>query len=536
MTLSEVRAAGPALSARTIKKENTMRLRIFNLAAMILSAALVPFTLAAQQHHHYKLVDLGTFGGPGGGIVNPSSPALNNRGMLVGASDTAAPDPFAPNMCFSDCFVIRGFRWSNGRETELPALPSARNLSSIPSAINNFGVAVGQAQNGKIDSSTGFPETRAVLWPSRGIVDLGTLGGTQGIANVINDFGQVVGASLTATPDPFANSPLAACLRMSAGLGSSCGTAPFSTNSVFFPGTTQTHAFLWQGGFMHDLGTLGGPDSNAWFINDLGQVTGWSFTSFTANASTGVPTVDPFFFDPEDGKMIDMGSLGGTFGSVAWLNNKGQVAGDSNLAGDATQHPFIWSKATGMKDLGSLGGGFGHSDAINDAGEVVGQATTKAELRHAFLWRNGVMSDLGTIGTDDNSESGSINSQGQAVGASCLGGSCRGAIWAKGAPPAVDLNALTLPGTTMFISEALLINDRGEIGCLGLDPGDTEEHACVLIPCDENHKDVEGCDFSMVDASAIASEASSARATPSSVTGNTAANRTSHRLRGRLRP
>ena len=44
----------------------------------------------------------------------------------------------------------------------------------------------------------------------------------------------------------------------------------------------------------------------------------------------------------------------------------------------------------------------------------------------------------------------------------------------------------------MFVTSALLINDGEEIGCLRvLSNGD--EHACVLIPCDENHAGVEGC-------------------------------------------
>ena len=67
-----------------------------------------------------------------------------------------------------------------------------------------------------------------------------------------------------------------------------------------------------------------------------------------------------------------------------------------------------------MKDLGTLGGTFGHADSINDAGEVVGTATPQGDpgLR-TFLWRNGVMTNLGTLGSDPDSEAVSINSRGQ---------------------------------------------------------------------------------------------------------------------------
>jgi probable HAF family extracellular repeat protein len=205
-----------------------------------------------------------------------------------------------------------------------------------------------------------------VLWPGGRILNLGTLGGSQSNANSINDLGQIVGAALTKTPDPFANDPLVPCQV-------GCSSNTFASNTVFTPATTETHAFVWQNGVTYDLHTLGGPDSTAWINNDRGQVAGWSFTSLTPNPSTGIPTVDPFFWSPEDGKMIDLGGFVGTYGLVMWMNNSGQVVGASNLPGDQTEHPFTWSKSTGMIDLflnSGLGGDFGHPDWVNDAGEV----------------------------------------------------------------------------------------------------------------------------------------------------------------------
>ena len=477
------------------RRQLRMKSRLICIAATI----FVSLQMAAQrpaQHHHYKLVDIGTFGGPNGGINNPSARALNNLGMLVGVSDTPFPDPYAPNMCFVDCLVNRGFLWSGNEVIELPPLPGAgKNLSSFPGSINAWGWAVGQAQNGKIDAATQWPETRAVLWADKGILDLGSLGGTQGIANAINHLGQVVGASATGTLDPFANSPLASCIVL---FGIFCGNSSFAQLALFSPVTTEIHAFRWQGESMQDLGTLGGPDSTAWMINDRGEVAGYSFTSFTINASTGVPTVEPFFWSPEDG-MITMGSLGGTFGAPWWINKKGQVAGSSNLAGDQTEHPFLWSKATGMKDLGTLGGTFGHPDAMNDAGDVVGFAFTAGDqVGHAFLWHDGVMTDLGALPAFPDTEAWSINSKGQVVGGSTFR-DIYGFLWENGGPM-VDLNQLVVPGADLTVISGFLINDHGEIACLGELPNG-DRHACILIPCDGDHHDVDGCDYSMVDAS-----------------------------------
>ncbi len=472
---------------------------LFTTLAML--AGVTAQNAAAQQttakHHHYRLIDVGTFGGPNSLFSNPDSRAINNRGTATGAADTSIPDPYSPN-CFFDCSVDRAFVWKNGVTTDLGTLPGG--VSSFAYWVNNGGLIVGQSQNGLIDPLTGFPEARGVLWRNGQVIDLGTLGGTQSNANGINDYDQVVGGALNATPDPFAGSTLTGV--------SSLGS--FAQTYVFAPATTQTHAFLSSRGKMQDLGTLGGPDSNALVVNDLGQVSGVSFINFIANPG-GVPTLDPFLW--RNGKMIDLGTFGGTFGFPTWLNNSGQVVGVSDLPGDQTFHPFLWDRGE-LKDLGTLGGYTGQAFFVNDAGEAVGYADLTPDplgcsgllcIHHAFLWKGGVMKDLGTLGNGTCSRALSINQGGQIVGATsvCNAEFAHAFLWENGGP-IVDLSTLVLDASGIAVRDGDYINDRGEIAARGALPnGDV--HAVVLIPCDENHPDIAGCDYSLVNAAAVQS-------------------------------
>jgi probable HAF family extracellular repeat protein len=59
-------------------------------------------------------------------------------------------------------------------------------------------------------------------------------------------------------------------------------------------------------------------------------------------------------------------------GSGGAINNRGQVIGTSNLAGNQTHHAFLWEGS--LTDLGTLGGDNSEAYWINDAGEIVGRA------------------------------------------------------------------------------------------------------------------------------------------------------------------
>jgi probable HAF family extracellular repeat protein len=147
---------------------------------------------------------------------------------------------------------------------------------------------------------------------------------------------------------------------------------------------------------MQDLGTLGGPDSAAAYVNEAGQVVGSSYTDSTPNPTTGIPTFHPFLWEKGKG-MKDLGTIGGTqVFDQGGLNERGQTIGQMTLADEIKSHPFLWDGER-LIDLGTFGGDHGNANALNDAGEVTGYAqypTSCPEpgagaIAHAYLWEEG---------------------------------------------------------------------------------------------------------------------------------------------------
>jgi len=432
----------------------------------------------ARSHHHYQLIDLGTFGGPNSSLPG-SIESINPSGTVTGCADTSVLDPdFAiQNPYFGDPYIERSYIWTDGHRTALPAL---RGGNTCPQWINGNRSIVGFSENGQIDPLTGTKEIRAVVWdPERRIHDLGTLGGNGSVAWTINDAGQIAGDSMNDIPDDLND-----------------------WEDIGMPGATQTHAFLWQNGVMHDLGTLGGPDSDTYAINERGQVVGLSTINSIPNPGTGLPTIDPFFWDGR--KMIDLGSLGGTYGVAVAVNNRGQVTGYSNRAGDDFHHAFLWPGRDGkIVDLGTLGGSGSEAKAVNDSGYVTGAARLPGNTKvHAVLWGNGGILDLGVIPGDLCDEGMSLNSRLQVVGysnqVSCGGPHAHGFLWEHGV--LFDLNRLIVNPSALQVIEGVFINERGEITGNAVTP-EGNIHAVLLIPCDEFHPNRDGCDYRDVDES-----------------------------------
>jgi probable HAF family extracellular repeat protein len=165
-----------------------------------------------------------------------------------------------------------------------------------------------------------------------------------------------------------------------------------------------------------------------------------------------------------------------------------------------------------MKDLGTLGGTFGLANWVNEKGDVVGTASTQGEqARLGFLWKNGIIRNLGVLAGDACSVAININAQDQIVGSSVLAANCssdsgRAFLWEDG--DLIDLNSDVPAGSALTLTQGEFINDRGEIlASATLPNGDLR--SILLIPCDDHHPGVEGCDYTLVAAGDQANTAAS---------------------------
>ena len=314
----------------------------------VVTVALLAFASgAAAQPIAYKLVDLGptdatqTFGfgindsGVAAGLatvvghdtravrtvddvftIPPSldrssyALAINANGDLAG-SITISPWPALEYhaMRYTDAAGVQdlGAMFTGGR--------------AEATAINRYDQVVGWFAYGS--------GSHAFLWQGE-MADLGSLGGSYGVAYGINDSGTVVGSSTVAD------------------------------------GSRQ--AFIYT--LAQGMRSLGVPQSEARAINNSGQIAGWLVAAGYSRPfrfSGGIGALD---LDPQPFRQ----------GQANAINDSGDVVGHFQPAGSVWRHGFVYSDADGFVDLNtriaSGGDGWLVTDArgINNRGEIVAQA------------------------------------------------------------------------------------------------------------------------------------------------------------------
>ena len=341
-------------------------------------------------------------------------------------------------------------------------LDSLGGTSSGGNSINDLNWVAGYSR------LTDNQSRHAALWRNGVLSDLGTLGGPNSSVtwNVKNIRGIIVGISQTVTPEP----------RGEAWSSSAFYGAPNNVGYINL-------GFIWEHGQMRGLPNFpGGNNGFATGANNLRQVVGWAENGVEDDACVS-PQVLQFRpamwgLGPPD-QIHDLPLIpGDTSGAATAINDFGQVVGISGICDQAigrhtARHAVLWENG-GVTDIGNLGAQWWNTPtAINQRGDVVGFAGdpsfVEGDILHAFMWtrHDGIRPLLplpGRVPEHVDSEAYGINELRQVVGVSCDANfvDCRAVVWDHGAVP-TDLNDLKAPGYSARLENAKDINDWGEI-------------------------------------------------------------------------
>lgn len=375
-----------------------MNFRSLVISLGMLGLLVLPAGLAAQENSQprYSVIELGTLGG------------TYSQPFYVSSNSVASGEA---SLTDGNWHAIL---WQGSLMRDLGTL-GGLNSSAFGSP-NATGQVVGVAETSQSDPNgedfcgfygSGAPWSGTTclgfLWKDGSMTPLSTLGGYNSAASAINNRGEVAGNAETATTD------------------STC--PPYDPTQGQYQ-VLQDKPVVWENGNIKELRTYGGdPDGFAIAINDYGQVAGASGDCSTFNVINGLYLSPVHALLWDHGRVTNLGSLGGAFGNQAHaMNNRGQVVGSSDLAGDAVFHGFVWSQSTGMQDIPPLAGDtYSVALAINDRGVVTGLSLDSTfTILHAFVVVDGVPTDLNTLISADSplqlQTACGINSHGEITG------------------------------------------------------------------------------------------------------------------------
>lgn len=328
--------------------------------------------------------------------------------------------------------------------------------------------------------------------PQYSVKQLGPLAGDGGSsATAINNHEQVAGWSISQsaeTPYRWSDGFMEALPVTGSGTSNFAFGISDSGSVVgraSFPGAAS-NAALWSR-----------DDDGDWSVEDLGNLPGFAFSQANDLANSGelaVGDVDDAFeqliataweYDPDASppwRILSLGALAGYYGSYAnGVNDQGVAVGASYIPYQ-TVRATRWTRTHAgwsAEALPFLPGGFDHSvaSAVNEHGVTTGWAIASDGLRHAVIWLDSGIVDLGAY-PGEHTYGLAINDDDQVVGETRGFGLERAFLAHNG--QIVDLNDLIPPDTGWTLRSATGINNQGQIVGEGAIGG--FRHSFLLTP------------------------------------------------------
>ena len=326
---------------------------IVTLAAIIIVA--FKFVSSGAADVKYQIVDLGALSQSPMGRYSYAR-AINARGQIVGYSTIQNGNGQA-------------FIWYNGSMKDLGTLGGN---SSVGVAINDSGQATGMSENSN-------HQDRAFLYSDGMMRDIGTLGGNYSGASGINNRGQIIGTAknIGGVEHPFLYSN--GLMQDVSGILGNIYPTGINNFGDITGYSGYPASFLYINGLVKDV--VSTPClSYSFSVNDRGQVAGYfSIPPYTHS--------HPYLYNA--GFLTDLGTLGGNSAWAYNINSIGDIVGSSEVNGDYYYHSFIYSNGK-MHDLSSLvingtGWTMERANGINDAGQIIGNGFNPLGQRHGFL-------------------------------------------------------------------------------------------------------------------------------------------------------
>jgi probable HAF family extracellular repeat protein len=339
--------------------------------------------------YRYQATDLGSLSTNPNGAVNAAS--INDFGQIAGRFDTGATftnTNATTGVVQPNNLVRQGFIWENGTLT----------------ALTSTGVKNGESDFGAADGTT-----LTLLTPN---------------VNTISDRGIILGTG-DEVRQPIPKATDRALLWEKDNNGTySLTINDFGKVESYFLDTNESNLIVgrnidaeefekplyWENGMVTGLAELGGDGGTARGVNENGQIVGYVDSDGILDGTANNTAI--LWEKDANGvyQLTNLGTFGAEQATLRDINNGGQIIGStSNGTGaTATSTPFLLQADGTFTAIGSLGGNTGSVNGINEFGQVVGASQIAAGTNHAYVWSNGVLTDLNNLLTTPLTYNGSV--------------------------------------------------------------------------------------------------------------------------------